>query len=157
MQRAWTQSAAERWWSKGHGTLVEGPDGRWYIVYHAYEIEVAIDRDPGATAGLLLFYSSRLYAGLGFSATHFLMHSYDLERAVTLDLESAEQVHPQRRCHESPTRRRKENPSALESQIPKNAAYRLIRAVKSRNPASDESGFILGSTPRKGILPERSS
>jgi beta-xylosidase len=32
-----TLSAAERWWSKGHGTLVEGPDGRWYVVYHAYE------------------------------------------------------------------------------------------------------------------------
>jgi beta-xylosidase/polygalacturonase len=30
-------SAEERWWSKGHGTLVEGPDGRWFIVYHAYE------------------------------------------------------------------------------------------------------------------------
>jgi beta-xylosidase len=30
-------SAEERWWSKGHGTLVEGPDRRWYIVYHAYE------------------------------------------------------------------------------------------------------------------------
>ncbi len=183
-----TQSSAERWWSKGHGTLVEGPDGRWYIVYHAYEngfytlgrqtilepiewtedgwfrvapgsdparpirmprggdavphgialsddfsthrigiqwgfykgsvtdreryryedgalvleargtspadssplsfvtgdhayeIEVEIDRDPGATAGLLLFYSSRLYAGLGFSATNFVMHSYGLDR-----------------------------------------------------------------------------
>jgi xylan 1,4-beta-xylosidase len=32
-----TRSAQERWWSKGHGTLVEGPDGRWYVVYHAYE------------------------------------------------------------------------------------------------------------------------
>ena len=32
-----TRSAAERWWSKGHGTLVEAPDGRWFIVYHAYE------------------------------------------------------------------------------------------------------------------------
>ena len=32
-----TQSARERWWSKGHGTLVEGPNGKWYIVYHAYE------------------------------------------------------------------------------------------------------------------------
>ncbi len=31
------QSAEERWWSKGHGTLVEGPDGRFYVVYHAYE------------------------------------------------------------------------------------------------------------------------
>jgi beta-xylosidase len=32
-----TGSAAERWWSKGHATLVEGPDARWYAVYHAYE------------------------------------------------------------------------------------------------------------------------
>lgn len=182
-----TESSAERWWSKGHGTLVEGPDGRWYMVYHAYEngfytlgrqtllepiewtsdgwfrtagadpskpipkpdggeavphgfafsddftknrmgsqwsfykgtdtdrdryryengslvlkakgkgpadssplsfvngdhayeIEVEIDADPEATAGLLLFYSSRLYAGLGFSAKNFFMHSYGLDR-----------------------------------------------------------------------------
>ncbi|MCX6544589.1 MAG: family 43 glycosylhydrolase [Acidobacteria bacterium] len=181
-----TQSATERWWSKGHGTLVEAPDGRWYIVYHAYEngfytlgrqtllepiewtddgwfrtlgfdaskpiakpagsagphgfaftddfstdrmgvqwsfykgtdtdrqryryendslvlkakgkspadcsplsfvtgdhayeIEVEIDIDQEATAGLLLFYSSRLYAGLGFSAKNFFMHSYGLDR-----------------------------------------------------------------------------
>jgi len=32
-----TASAAEKWWSRGHGTLVEGPDGGWYLVYHAYE------------------------------------------------------------------------------------------------------------------------
>jgi len=181
-----TQTAAERWWSKGHGTLVEAPDGRWFIVYHAYEngfytlgrqtllepiewtadgwfktagadpakpiakpagtavphgaafsddfrvnrmgvqwsfykgsvndreryryesgalvmkakgagpadasplsfvhgdqayeIEVEIDADEGATAGLLLFYSSRLYAGLGFSSRNLIMHSYGLDR-----------------------------------------------------------------------------
>jgi xylan 1,4-beta-xylosidase len=181
-----TQSASERWWSRGHGTLVEGPDGRWWMVYHAYEsgfytlgrhtllepiewtadgwfrtlgrdpsqplpmpapsagphgmtlsddfstnrmgtqwgfykgsaadrqryryeggalviraagsspadssplsfvtgdhayeIAVEIDRDEGATAGLLLFYSSRLYAGLGFSTKNFFMHSYGLDR-----------------------------------------------------------------------------
>lgn len=181
-----TTSAADRWWSKGHGTLVEDRAGRWWIVYHAYEngyytlgrqtllepiewtadgwfrtttydparpipkpageslphgfafsddfstnkmgvqwsfyngdaadrqrfryepgtlvlkakgtgpadssplwfttgdhayeIDVAIDADPGASAGLLLFYSRRLYAGLGFSATHFIMHSYGLDR-----------------------------------------------------------------------------
>ena len=46
----------------------------------AYEIEVDIDADPGASAGLLLFYSRRLYAGLGFSATNFFMHSYGLDR-----------------------------------------------------------------------------
>lgn len=33
-----TASAGEKWWSRGHATLVEGPDGRqWYLVYHAYE------------------------------------------------------------------------------------------------------------------------
>ncbi len=33
-----TQSAAEKWWSRGHATLVEGPDGKqWYLVYHGYE------------------------------------------------------------------------------------------------------------------------
>ena len=31
-----TWSAAEPWWSKGHGTFVEGPDGRWWVIYHAY-------------------------------------------------------------------------------------------------------------------------
>ncbi|TLS49218.1 xylan 1,4-beta-xylosidase [Paenibacillus antri] len=31
-----TASSAERWWSKGHGSLVDAPDGTWRIVYHAY-------------------------------------------------------------------------------------------------------------------------
>lgn len=181
-----TGSADERWWSKGHATLVEGPKGKWYVVYHAYEngfynlgrqtllepvewtsdgwfratgndvarpipkpageamphgflfsddfsaekmgiqwsfykgshadreryrydhnslvlkakgstpadssplwflcgdhayeIEVEIEIDPAATAGLLLFYNSRLYAGLGCSATNLIMHRYGTER-----------------------------------------------------------------------------
>lgn len=32
-----TASRDERWWSRGHGTLVDTPDGRWYVMYHAYE------------------------------------------------------------------------------------------------------------------------
>ncbi|MEO7496883.1 MAG: family 43 glycosylhydrolase [Massilia sp.] len=32
-----TQSVAEPWWSRGHATLVEGPGGAWWMVYHAYE------------------------------------------------------------------------------------------------------------------------
>jgi len=33
-----TSSASEKWWSRGHGTLVEGPDRKqWYLVYHGYE------------------------------------------------------------------------------------------------------------------------
>jgi len=32
-----TTSAAETWWSRGHATLVEGPAGDWWMVYHGYE------------------------------------------------------------------------------------------------------------------------
>ena len=32
-----TRNASERWWSKGHGTLIEGPEKKWYLIYHAYE------------------------------------------------------------------------------------------------------------------------
>ncbi|WP_266157064.1 family 43 glycosylhydrolase [Dyella silvatica] len=32
-----TTSAAEPWWSRGHATLVEGPAGDWWMVYHGYE------------------------------------------------------------------------------------------------------------------------
>ena len=32
-----TRSAAEMWWSRGHATCVEGPSGRWFMVYHGYE------------------------------------------------------------------------------------------------------------------------
>jgi len=30
-----TYSAAESWWQQGHATIVEGPDGAWWTVYHA--------------------------------------------------------------------------------------------------------------------------
>ena len=32
-----TKSADEPWWSRGHATLVEGPAGDWWMVYHGYE------------------------------------------------------------------------------------------------------------------------
>jgi xylan 1,4-beta-xylosidase len=32
-----TKTAEEPWWSRGHATLVEGPAGDWWMVYHAYE------------------------------------------------------------------------------------------------------------------------
>jgi len=32
-----TKSAEEPWWSRGHATLVEGPAGDWWLVYHGYE------------------------------------------------------------------------------------------------------------------------
>ena len=32
-----TRSADEAWWSRGHATVVEGPAGDWWLVYHGYE------------------------------------------------------------------------------------------------------------------------
>ena len=32
-----TVDASEPWWSRGHATLVEGPAGDWWMVYHGYE------------------------------------------------------------------------------------------------------------------------
>jgi xylan 1,4-beta-xylosidase len=65
--------------AKGTGPADSSP--LWFVNGdHAYEMEVDIDADPGATAGLLLFYSRRLYAGLGFSSKNFFMHSYGLDR-----------------------------------------------------------------------------
>jgi xylan 1,4-beta-xylosidase len=32
-----TRSAEEPWWSRGHASLVEGPAGDWWMVYHGYE------------------------------------------------------------------------------------------------------------------------
>ena len=31
-----TYTDQDKWWSRGHGTIIEGPDGQWWIVYHAY-------------------------------------------------------------------------------------------------------------------------
>ena len=32
-----TWSAEEKWWSRGHATLFEGPDKQWWMIYHGYE------------------------------------------------------------------------------------------------------------------------
>jgi len=32
-----TRDANERWWSRGHASLAEGPGGDWWMVYHGYE------------------------------------------------------------------------------------------------------------------------
>jgi xylan 1,4-beta-xylosidase len=32
-----TVSAAEKWWSRGHATAIDAPDGSWWLVYHGYE------------------------------------------------------------------------------------------------------------------------
>ena len=31
------RSAREKWWSRGHGTLFEGPSQRWWLIQHGYE------------------------------------------------------------------------------------------------------------------------
>jgi xylan 1,4-beta-xylosidase len=32
-----TASRNERWWSQGHGTLIEAADGTWWVMYHGFE------------------------------------------------------------------------------------------------------------------------
>jgi beta-xylosidase len=32
----WTRDESELWWSKGHATLIEGPDQDWFAIYHGY-------------------------------------------------------------------------------------------------------------------------
>lgn len=32
-----TESVDEAWWSRGHASLVEAPDGSWWSLYHGYE------------------------------------------------------------------------------------------------------------------------
>jgi beta-xylosidase len=182
-----TWSSAEKWWSKGHGSLVEGPGGAWYIVYHGYEkdyltlgrqtllepivwtddgwfksagydvakpipkpaadavqhgfafsddfstnkmgiqwgfykgnasdnnryryengslviqakgsspkdcsplsfvagdqsyqVDVEVEIGNGTTAGLLLFYNEKLYAGIGFDNSNFVTHRYGIDKA----------------------------------------------------------------------------
>ena len=182
-----TTSTDERWWSRGHASLIEAPDGSWWSIYHGYEngfwtlgrqalldpvawtadgwfrmtggdlsrplakprggaavlhgqplsdaftrlelgsrwnffrpgphetdrlrieqgalvlrasgtapvdsppllltagdqayaFECDVEIAPGATAGLVLFYDDRLYAGLGFDERRFVTHQYGMER-----------------------------------------------------------------------------
>ena len=32
-----TYKNTDRWWSKGHGSLIDTPEGKWMVVYHSYE------------------------------------------------------------------------------------------------------------------------
>ncbi|MFB3854843.1 MAG: family 43 glycosylhydrolase [Vicinamibacterales bacterium] len=66
---------------KARGTTPADSSPLWFVTGdHAYEIEVEAHIDEGATAGILIFYNSRLYAGLGYSADSFVMHRYGMER-----------------------------------------------------------------------------
>lgn len=46
----------------------------------AYEFEVEMEIAPGAVGGALLFYSERLYVGVGSNGEQFVMHRYGEER-----------------------------------------------------------------------------
>ncbi len=65
--------------AKGTGPADSSP--LWFVNGdHAYEMEVEVDADPNASAGLLVFYSRKLYAGLGFSSRNLRMHLYGMDR-----------------------------------------------------------------------------
>ncbi len=58
---------------RGSGTTPKDGNPLCFITGdHNYQLQVEVDEDAGATGGLLLFYSDRLFAGLGFSDTSLL-------------------------------------------------------------------------------------
>jgi xylan 1,4-beta-xylosidase len=66
---------------KGKGSSPADSSPLWFVNGdHAYEMEVEIDADRDASAGLLVFYSRKLYAGLGFSARNLRLHLYGMDR-----------------------------------------------------------------------------
>ena len=66
---------------KGKGTGPADSSPLWFVNGdHAYEMEVEIDADRNASAGLLVFYSRKLYAGLGFSAQNLRLPLYGMDR-----------------------------------------------------------------------------
>lgn len=50
----------------------------------AYRFEVEVEAGEGATGGVLLFYSRRLYVGLGFNRDQLFMHRYGTERLMPM-------------------------------------------------------------------------
>jgi len=46
-----------------------------------YEFQCEIEVDPGARAGLLLFYDQKLYCGVSFDASRFIGHKYGIEHS----------------------------------------------------------------------------
>lgn len=47
----------------------------------SYQFECDVEIEDGVTAGLILFYDDKLYAGLGFDTQRFVTHQYGIERA----------------------------------------------------------------------------
>ena len=65
----------------GKGTSPADSSPLWFVNGdHAYEMEVEIDADRTASGGLLVFYSRKLYAGLGFSSQNLRLHLYGMDR-----------------------------------------------------------------------------
>ena len=65
--------------AKGSGPADTSP--LWFVNGdHAYEMSVEIDADPDASAGLLVYYSRKLYAGLGIAPRNLRLHIYGTDR-----------------------------------------------------------------------------
>jgi beta-xylosidase len=66
---------------KGKGASPRDASPLWFVAGDpAYEIEVEIETDGRAAAGLLVFYNRRLYGGLGFDGESLVLHRYGLDR-----------------------------------------------------------------------------
>ena len=66
---------------KGKGTGPADSSPLWFVNGdQAYQMEVEIDADQNASGGLLVFYSRKLYAGLGISDRNLRLHLYGMDR-----------------------------------------------------------------------------
>jgi beta-xylosidase len=66
---------------KGKGTAPKDASPLSFVCGdQAYEVQVEMELTEGATAGVLVFYNSRLYAGLGYNGSHLILHRYGTER-----------------------------------------------------------------------------
>jgi beta-xylosidase len=65
----------------------------WFVCGdQAYEIEVEVETTANASAGLLVFYNRKLYAGLGTNERGLILHRYGTERAIARPAGDAHKV-----------------------------------------------------------------
>lgn len=59
----------------------------------SYEVVADLEIEPGCEAGLLVFYSQRLYAGLGFDGDGLIMHRYGRQRRSARPADFSKRLH----------------------------------------------------------------
>ncbi len=68
---------------KGKGNSPANTSPLWFVNGDlSYQIEVEFELTDSVTAGMLVFYNNRSYAGLAFNDTSMILHRYGLDRIL---------------------------------------------------------------------------